>query len=150
MAEEKNTQFNYLLNAMEHAASEAHPAKAGYAGKRKALMAHVRELERKAALCDALVAAKQCRDAAIKRMEANDDGEFERADAALDEAWAAATSGVAPTGEAEKRLRAWWNAAPHDMAESDFAALLVAAGVAEVRHKTEAPADADAAGIGHE
>lgn len=56
MAEEKNTQFNYLLNAMEHAAREAHPAKAGYAGKRKALMAHVRELERDAAryrwLCD--------------------------------------------------------------------------------------------------
>lgn len=57
MAEEKNTQFNYLLNAVEHAASEAHPAKAGYAGKRKALMAHVRELERKAAAYDATTAA---------------------------------------------------------------------------------------------
>jgi hypothetical protein len=51
--DEKRTQFDYLLNAMEHAAREAHPAKAGYAGKRKALFAYVRELERKAALYDA-------------------------------------------------------------------------------------------------
>lgn len=53
MADEKNTQFNYLLNAVMHAAQEAHPAKAGYAGKYRALIAHVRELERKAALYDA-------------------------------------------------------------------------------------------------
>lgn len=50
MAAEKNTQFNYLLNAMEHAAHEKNPTKAGYAGKRTALLAHVRELERKAEL----------------------------------------------------------------------------------------------------
>jgi hypothetical protein len=53
VAEEKNTLFNYLLNAMEHASQEKNPAKAGYAGKRKALLAHVRELERKAAAYDA-------------------------------------------------------------------------------------------------
>lgn len=53
MADE-NTTFNYLLNAMERAGQEAHPAKAGYAGKRKALLAHVRKLERKAALADEL------------------------------------------------------------------------------------------------
>lgn len=34
-----------------------------------------------------LVNAKRWRDAAIKRMEADDDGEYERADAALDAAW---------------------------------------------------------------
>jgi hypothetical protein len=45
---DENTEFNYLLNAMERAGQEAHPAKAGYAGKRKALLAHVRELERDA------------------------------------------------------------------------------------------------------
>ena len=54
VAEEKNTQFNYLLNAVMKAAQEAHPAKAGYAGKYKALIAHARELERKAAAYDAL------------------------------------------------------------------------------------------------
>ena len=53
MTEEQRTQFDYLLNAMEHAAHEAHPARAGYAGKRKALFSYVRELERKAALHDA-------------------------------------------------------------------------------------------------
>jgi hypothetical protein len=61
MTAEPRTQFDYLLNAMTHAAQEAHPAKAGYAGKRKALFDYVRELERKAALDDAAgvpVAAK--------------------------------------------------------------------------------------------
>jgi hypothetical protein len=53
MADQQRTEFDYLLNSMEHAAREAHPAKAGYAGKRKALFAYVRELERKAALYDA-------------------------------------------------------------------------------------------------
>ena len=47
---EQNTEFNYLLNAVENAAREKYPAKAGYASKRKAMMEHVRELERKAAL----------------------------------------------------------------------------------------------------
>lgn len=65
MAEEKNTQFNYLLNAVEHAGREAHPAKAGYAGKRKALLAHVRELERKAAEAEAAVAAERERCASL-------------------------------------------------------------------------------------
>jgi hypothetical protein len=54
VAEEKNTQFNYLLNAFEHASQEKYPAKAGYAGKRKALLEHVRELERKATMADQL------------------------------------------------------------------------------------------------
>lgn len=48
MAEEKNTPFNYLLNAMERAAQAERPADHGYGEKRKALLAHVRELERKA------------------------------------------------------------------------------------------------------
>jgi hypothetical protein len=59
-----------------------------------------------AVLVAALVSAKQGRDAAIKRIEANNDGEFERADAALDAAWEAAAAGVpvicavrAPTSE---------------------------------------------------
>jgi hypothetical protein len=51
---DENTPFNYLLNAMERAGQDAHPAKRGYAGKRKALMAHVRELELKAAMADEL------------------------------------------------------------------------------------------------
>lgn len=46
----ERTQFDYLLNAMERAAQEAHPAKAGYAGKRKALFAYVRDLEARAAV----------------------------------------------------------------------------------------------------
>ena len=53
MADE-NTQFNYLLNAMEHAAQSKSPAQEGYGSKRRALLAHVRELERKAALWDAI------------------------------------------------------------------------------------------------
>ncbi len=54
MADEKNTQFNYLLNAFELATQAAEPAKYGYAEKRRALLAHVRELERKAAVADRL------------------------------------------------------------------------------------------------
>lgn len=54
MSDEKNTKFDYMLNVMERAGQEKYPAKAGYAGKRKALLAHVRELERKAAMADQL------------------------------------------------------------------------------------------------
>lgn len=53
MAEEKNTQFNYLLNAFERASQADRPVDHGYRQKREALIAHVRELERKAALYDA-------------------------------------------------------------------------------------------------
>jgi hypothetical protein len=49
MADEKNTQFNYLLNAFEHASQSDKPAENGYGQKRRALLAHVRELERDAA-----------------------------------------------------------------------------------------------------
>jgi hypothetical protein len=35
------TPFEYLLNAMEHAAAETHPAKHGYAEKRRAVLDYV-------------------------------------------------------------------------------------------------------------
>lgn len=50
---EKFTQFDYLLNALELAAQADQPAEHGYGEKRRALYAHVRELERKAAAFDA-------------------------------------------------------------------------------------------------
>lgn len=40
-----NTQFDYLLNAFEQASQADEPAKEGYGEKRRALLAHVRELE---------------------------------------------------------------------------------------------------------
>jgi hypothetical protein len=48
--DEKFTEFDYLLNALQFAAQADNPAKADYAGKRQALLRHVRELERKADL----------------------------------------------------------------------------------------------------
>lgn len=39
------THFDYLLNAFEHASQADNPAKEGYAEKRRALLAYVRELE---------------------------------------------------------------------------------------------------------
>lgn len=53
MADEKNTQFNYLLNAFERASQADRPVDHGYRQKREALIAHVRELERKATAYDA-------------------------------------------------------------------------------------------------
>lgn len=58
---EKLTPFDYLLNAYTRAAQDPHPAKRGYAGKRKALLQHVRELEAKAAQVDALLRASEGR-----------------------------------------------------------------------------------------
>jgi hypothetical protein len=46
---ERLTQFDYLLNAMERAGHQKNPSKAGYAGKRAALYAHVRDLEARVA-----------------------------------------------------------------------------------------------------
>lgn len=40
------TKFDYLLNAVDHAAAQKNPADHDYRGKREALFAHVRELER--------------------------------------------------------------------------------------------------------
>jgi hypothetical protein len=54
VADEKNTQFNYLLNAFELASKAERPVDHGYRDKRVALIAHVRELERKAAAFEAL------------------------------------------------------------------------------------------------
>jgi hypothetical protein len=51
------TEFNYLLNAFERASQAERPVDHGYRDKRVALIAHVRELERKAAAYDALVAS---------------------------------------------------------------------------------------------
>jgi hypothetical protein len=48
------TQFDYLLNAFEAASQSDKPAENSYAEKRQKLYAHVRELERKAALWDAI------------------------------------------------------------------------------------------------
>lgn len=48
MAEEKRTQFDYLLNAFEAASQSNQPAAFGYAAKRKALYAYVRDLEHRA------------------------------------------------------------------------------------------------------
>ncbi len=58
---EKLTPFDYLLNAYTRAAQDPHPAKRGYASKRKALLQHVRELEAKAAQVDALLRASEGR-----------------------------------------------------------------------------------------
>lgn len=40
------TQFDYLLNTLEHASQADDPAKAGYGEARKALFAYVRSLEK--------------------------------------------------------------------------------------------------------
>lgn len=45
MAEEKRTQFDYLLNAVLHAAQADKPAEHGYRDKTLALFAYVRQLE---------------------------------------------------------------------------------------------------------
>ena len=50
MDAEKNTQFNYLLNAFERASQADRPVDHGYRQKREALIEHVRELERIAQL----------------------------------------------------------------------------------------------------
>lgn len=42
---EERTQFDYLLNSFEHASQSDKPAENGYAQKRRALFAYVRELE---------------------------------------------------------------------------------------------------------
>ena len=42
---EAMTHFDYLLNAFEQASQADNPAKEGYAEKRRALLAYVRELE---------------------------------------------------------------------------------------------------------
>ena len=47
------TQFDYLLNAMTEAGRHDKPAEHGYGAKRRALYAHVRELERLAAQAQA-------------------------------------------------------------------------------------------------
>ena len=47
------TQFDYLLNAFEHASQATRPAAEGYADKRKALFAYVRGLEAAAPPVDA-------------------------------------------------------------------------------------------------
>jgi len=44
------TPFDYLLNALERASQEDEPSKHGYAERRAALVAHVRELERQAGI----------------------------------------------------------------------------------------------------
>ena len=45
---DKFTQFDYLLNAFEEASQSPKPHLMGYKGKRDALYAHVRDLERRA------------------------------------------------------------------------------------------------------
>lgn len=47
--DEKRTQFDYLLNAFERASQSDRPADLDYAGKRRALYAYVRDLEKRAA-----------------------------------------------------------------------------------------------------
>lgn len=47
-AQEQRTQFDYLLNALEHAAQSDKPAAEGYGAKRAALFAYVRDLEARA------------------------------------------------------------------------------------------------------
>ena len=42
---DKNNSFIYLLNAMERAAMEEHPAEHGYAKKREAVLRYVADLE---------------------------------------------------------------------------------------------------------
>ena len=49
----KMTQFDYLLNAFEHASQATRPAAEGYGDKRKALFAYVRGLEAAAPAVDA-------------------------------------------------------------------------------------------------
>lgn len=41
--------FEFLLNAMEHAAQAKNPARAGYAAKRRAVLTYVAQLEARAA-----------------------------------------------------------------------------------------------------
>ena len=43
--DDKLSQFDYLLNAMENAAAQEVPAKHEYAAKRQAVLAYVRRLE---------------------------------------------------------------------------------------------------------
>ena len=73
------THFDYLLNAFEQASQADNPAKEGYAEKRRALLAYVRELEsykqdaraeNKAAWDSAEYNARRARvaEAAIERM----------------------------------------------------------------------------------
>lgn len=56
MTDTETNKFVYLLNAVEDAASKKNPSKAGYAGKRRALLDYVATLER-AALEGALAIA---------------------------------------------------------------------------------------------
>ena len=58
---DKLTPFDYLLNAFEQASQADHPAREKYGDKRRALYAHVRELERKAALFDAAAGVQEPR-----------------------------------------------------------------------------------------
>jgi hypothetical protein len=57
MMGETFTKFDYLLNAVDHAAQAEHPAVAGYAGKRRLLLEHVRALEKDAERYRKLAAA---------------------------------------------------------------------------------------------
>jgi hypothetical protein len=43
--DDKRTEFDYLLNALELASQSAHPSQEGYGDKRLALFAYVRKLE---------------------------------------------------------------------------------------------------------
>src|SRR4051794_30485355 len=45
MPDDVRTQFDYLLNALMHAGQADKPAEHGYAEKRRALFAYVRQLE---------------------------------------------------------------------------------------------------------
>jgi hypothetical protein len=65
MSDEKRTQFDYLLNAVLSAGHAEHPSKAGYAEKRAALFAYVRDLERRAATDPRLEEAE----AILRRMD---------------------------------------------------------------------------------
>ena len=56
----KISQFDYLLNAFERASQSNAPAMNGYAEKRKALIAYVRELELRPAPAPAPVADQIC------------------------------------------------------------------------------------------
>lgn len=56
MSTEPRYEFEYLLNAMEHAAQSDAPAKEGYADKRRAVLAHVADLTRQLKLVRTLAA----------------------------------------------------------------------------------------------
>lgn len=62
------TQFDYLLNAMTHAALEDRPAEHDYKGKRHALYAHVRRLEAAEAERDQLREVIEDKNAALDLM----------------------------------------------------------------------------------